>query len=109
MGTPSAPKASISALTGAWQPKSTIVPAQSKITRSKRLLRLMLPLQISLLSIPRRSQNPWMRRWLRGVDKSRPIGSRCVGTDPALKDRRRLDPERRAKLVEDKRIDGVVR
>src|SRR5580700_2465862 len=29
-------KAARSALTGAWQPKSTMVPAQSNITRSKR-------------------------------------------------------------------------
>ncbi len=38
MVTPSCAKASISALTGAAQPKSTMVPAQSKMTRSNRSL-----------------------------------------------------------------------
>jgi hypothetical protein len=41
IATPSAAKASTSAFTGAWQPKSTIVPAQSRTTRSKRSRRLM--------------------------------------------------------------------
>src|SRR5580658_7703526 len=48
--TPSAPNASIKALTGASHPKSTTVPAQSKITRSKCFFKFMLVARIQAVA-----------------------------------------------------------
>src|ERR1700720_1845624 len=127
MATPLSKKASRSAMTGAWQPKSTMVPAQSKMTRSKRS-RIAIRLHSANISLHSAKKirhdfltNRESGRCARtagdhhdahvgswGIDEHRAIGGRGISAYPALANGRRRQAGRRGKFVENELIDPII-
>src|ERR1700719_1619966 len=127
MATPLSTKASRSAMTGAWQPKSTMVPAQSKMTKSKRS-RIAISLHsvnVSLHSAKKTRHDSLADREAgrcartagdhhdahvagRGIDEHRAVGGRGIGAHPALANSRRRASRRCGKFVENESIDSII-